>query len=74
MTPATTQALPFKSEGDAGNTDQNFCEMFAVQSLGRLRRLEDSEAAADKLGAIANSSRDDLVRSGVDPRIEHGAA
>jgi len=70
MTPATAQSLSFESEGDAGNTYENFRELFAVERLGRLGRLEDSIRAAGELGSIANSSRDDRARRRVNARIE----
>ncbi len=72
MTPATTQSLTFESEGNAGNTHENFRETFAVESFRQLRRLEDSVRAARELGAIANPSRDD--RACLYPRIETGAS
>ncbi len=74
MTPATTQSLSFDTEGNAGNTDQNFRETFAVERLGRRGRLQDSIRAARKLGTIANPSRDDSARHRIDARVENGAA
>jgi len=73
MTPATTQALPFESEGDAGDTDQNFCELLAVERFGRLRRLEDSVSSAAKLGAIANPAGNDRAAGRIDARKKDGA-
>ncbi len=73
MTPATAQSIAFESEGDAGNTDENFREPYAVQGLGRLGRLEDSVRAAGEFGSIANPSRDDRARRRVNARIEDGA-
>lgn len=73
MTPTTTQALTFDAEGNAGNTDQNFRKLFAVESFGRFRRLEDSVSAAAKLGTIANPARDDRADAGIDARKKDGA-
>ncbi len=75
MTPATAQSLSFGSEGNAGNTDQNFRELFAfaVERLQRIVRLEDSIGAADELGAIANPPRDYRASCSVDARIEDRA-
>ena len=73
MTPATAQPLPFESEGDAGNTDENFRELFAVERLGRLGRLEDSMRTAGEFGSIANPARDDRARRRVNARIADGA-
>lgn len=73
VTPATAQPLTFESEGNAGNTDQNFRELFAVERLQRIVRLEDSVGTADELGAIANPSRDDRAGCNVDARIEDRA-
>ena len=72
MTPASSQALAFATEGDAGHTDKNVREIFAVESLRRLRRLEDSVRTARELGAIPDASRDDHAR--LDARIEDGAS
>jgi len=72
MTPATTQSLTFESEGNAGNTHENFRETFAVESLRRFGRLEDSVRTARELGAIVNASRD--YRASMDPRIENCAS
>jgi len=33
MTPASTQALSFESEGDAGHADKNVREIFAVENF-----------------------------------------
>ena len=74
MTPATAQPLSFESEGNAGYTDQNIRETFAVEHVRRCGRLEDFIRTAGKLGAIANASRDDHVVRGIDPRIEDGAS
>jgi len=75
MTPATAQSLPFESEGNAGNTDENFRETFAVESFRRRGRLEDSIRAAGELGAIANPSRDDsAIRSFAPPSMAGTAA
>ena len=73
VTPATAQSLAFESEGNAGNTHENFRETFAIESFRRRRRLEDSVRAGDKLGAIANASRDYCAIYRIDPRIEDGA-
>ena len=54
MTPATTQSLTFRSEGNAGNTDENFRETFAVENFRRSGRLEDSKRAGRELDVIAN--------------------
>ena len=74
MTPATAQSAAFESEGDARNAYENFRELFAIERLGRLGRLEDSIRTAGKFGSIANPARDDLARRRVNPRIEDGAA
>lgn len=74
MTPATAQSAAFESEGDAGNTYENFRELFAIERLGRLRRLEDSIGTAGEFGSIANPSRDNRARRRVNARIKHGAA
>jgi len=74
MTPATAQSAAFESEGDAGNTYENFRELFAIERLGRLGRLEDSIRTAGEFGSIANPARDDRARCRVNPRIEDGAA
>ena len=74
MTPATAQSAAFESEGDAGNADEKFCELFAIERLGRLGRLEDSIRTAGEFGSIANPARDDRARCRVNPRIEDGAA
>jgi len=74
MTPATAQPLSFESEGNAGNTHENFREIFAIERLGRRGRLEDSIRTADEFGAIANASRDDRARCSVNPRIEDRAS
>jgi len=71
MTPATAQPLTFESEGNAGNTHENFRETFAVESRRQLGRLEDSMRAGDELGAIANASRDDHARDAINARIEN---
>ena len=72
MTPATTQSLTFESEGNAGNTHENFRETFAVESFRQRRRFEDSVRTARELGAIANASRNDRAR--LDARKENGAS
>jgi len=72
MTPATTQSLTFESEGNAGNTHENFRETFAVENFRRGRRLEDSVRTARELGAIVNASRCHGGR--LDPRIENCAS
>jgi len=72
MTPATTQSLTFESEGNAGNTHENFRETFAVENFRRGRRLEDSVSTARELGAIVKASRD--YRARMDPRIEKCAS
>ncbi len=74
MTPATAEALAFNSEGDAGNTNENFRELFAVEQLRRRGRLEDSICTADEFGVIADASREDRARRSVNARIEDGAA
>ena len=74
MTPATAQSAAFESEGDAGNAYENFRELFAIERLGRLGRLEDSIRTAGEFGSIANPSRDDRARRRVNARIEDGAA
>ena len=68
MTPATAQPLSFESEGDAGNTDENFRRTFAVENLRRRGRLEDSIRTARKLGAIANAPRATIVPVAVSTR------
>lgn len=73
MTPATAQSLAFESEGNAGNTYENFREPCAVESLGRLGRLEDSVRTAGEFAPIADPSRDDGARPSVHARIEDGA-
>jgi len=73
MTPATAQPLSFESEGNAGYTHENFRETFAIERLRRRGRLEDSKRTAGELGAIANASRNYLLRS-INPRIEDRAA
>ena len=73
MTPATAQPLSFESEGNAGYTDENFRETFAVENFRGRGRLEDSVRTAGELGAIVNASRDYLVIPSIDPRIEDGA-
>ena len=72
MTPATTQSLTFESEGNAGNTHENFRETFAVENFRRGRRLEDSVSTVRELGAIVNASRYHGRR--LDPRIENCAS
>ncbi len=74
MTPATAQPLPFESEGNAGNTHENFRETFAVENFRRRERLEDSIRTAGKLGAIANASRDYRAIRSIDLRIENSAS
>ena len=74
MAPATAQSLSFESEGNAGNTDKNFREIFAVESLRRLRRLEDSVRTARQLGAIADASRHDHASRSFDARLMAGTA
>ncbi len=74
MTPATAQSAAFESEGDAGNAYENFRELFAIERLGRLGRLEDSIRTAGEFGSIANPARDDRARRRVNARIEDGAA
>lgn len=74
VTPATSESLTFESEGNAGNTDENFRENFAVENFRRRRRLEDSVRTAGKLGAIANASRDYRARCSIYPRIEDSAS
>lgn len=71
VTPATAQSLSFESEGNAGNTHENFRETFAVENFRRRRRLEDSVRTGDKRGAIANPSGNDHAH--IDARIEDGA-
>jgi len=75
MTPATTQSLTFGSEGNAGNTDENFRETFVslIESLRRRGRLEDSKCAGRELGAIANPSGNDHARRAIDAWIEDRA-
>ena len=58
MTLAPAQSLSFESEGNAGNAHENFPEFFAVESLRRFGRLEDSVSTAHEFGPIANPSRD----------------
>src|SRR5271163_1418070 len=74
MTPASTQALAFESEGNPGNRNENVRESFAIESLRRCGRLEDSVRTGSELGTIANPSRDDHASRGIDPRIECGAS
>ena len=74
MTPATTQSLTFESEGNAGNTDENFRENFAVENFRRRGWLEDSVSAGRELGVIANPSGNDHARLAIDARIECRAA
>ena len=74
MTPASSQALAFATEGDAGNTDKNVREIFAVERLRRRGRLEDSVSTARELRAIANAMRDDRAGCDINPRIEDGAS
>src|SRR5271154_4775036 len=74
VTPATTQSLTFESEGNAGNTDENFCEIFAVQNFRRRGRLEDSISTGLELRVIANPSGNDHARLAIDARIKYGAA
>jgi len=74
MTPASSQALAFATEGDAGHTDKNVREIFAVESLRQCGRLEDSVSTARELGAIANAVRDDRAGRCINPRIEDSAA
>ena len=73
MTPATTQSLSFESEGNAGNTHENFREFFAVESFRRRGRLEDSIRAGRELGVIANPSGNDHARRAIDAWIEDRA-
>ena len=73
VTPATAQSLSFESEDNAGNAHENFRETFAIENFRRRRRLEDPIRAGDKLGAIANASRDYRAICRIDPRIEDGA-
>ena len=73
VTPATAQSLALESEGNAGNTHENFRETFAVENFRRRQRLEDSIRTADKLGAIANASRNDRAICAIDLRIKDGA-
>ena len=73
VTPATAQSLAFESEGNAGNTHENFRETFAIENFRRRRRLRNSIRTGDKLGAIANASRNDRAHCGIDTRIEDGA-
>ena len=74
MTSATAQPLSFESEGNAGNTDENFRKTFAVENFRRRGRLEDSISTARKLGAIANASGNDRARRSIYARIEDGAS
>ena len=74
VTPATPQSLPFESEGNAGNTDENFRETFAVEDLRRYGRLEDSVGTGDKLGAIADATGDYRASRRVDPLSMAGTA
>src|SRR5208283_56346 len=74
MTPATTQPLTFGSEGNAGNTDENFRETFAVENFRRHGRLKDSECAGSELGVIANPAGNDHAARAVDAWIEDRAA
>ncbi len=74
MTPATTQSLTFESEGNAGNTDENFREFFAIENFRRRGWLEDSICAGRKLGLIANPAGNDHARLAIDARIEYRAA
>jgi len=73
MTPATTQALPFESEGNPGDTDQNFRELLTIERFGRFGRREDSVGAAAKLGAIANPAGNDRARGRIDAWKKDGA-
>ena len=74
MTSATAQPLSFESEGNAGNTDENFRKTFAVENLRRRGRLEDSVRTARELGAIANAAGNDRARRSIYARIEDGAS
>ncbi len=74
MTPATTQSLTFEPEGNAGNTDENFREIFAIESLRQRGWLKDSMRARCELGVIANPAGNEHAGRGIDARIEHGAA
>src|SRR5271154_6508986 len=74
MTPATTQSLSFGSEGNAGNTDENFRENFAVENFRRRGRREDSKCAGSELGEIANPAGNDHARRSVEARVEYSAA
>jgi len=70
MTPATAQPLSFESEGNGGNTDQNFRELFTVESFRRRGRLKNFVRTARKLRMIADASRGDRTRHRIDARIE----
>ncbi len=79
MAPATAKALTFGSETKARNADEDFCEffpreLFAIQRFGARRRLQDSQRAAAKLGAIANPAGDDCARRRLDAREKYRAA
>ena len=74
VAPATAKALTFDSEGDAGNTYNDLLKLRCIERVRRIRRLEDSEGAAMKLGAIANASGNDRARRSIDTRIEDRAA
>src|SRR5579862_9658761 len=74
MTPATAESLPFDSEGNAGNTDENFRESFAIERIRRCRRLENPVRAGDELGAIANPASYHLAGRSRQGWIEDSAA
>jgi len=74
VAPATAKALTFDSESNAGNAYDDESELGTIELFCGVRRLEDSESAAMKLGAIANPSGNDRARARVDTRIEDRAA
>ncbi len=61
VAPATTKALTFESEGNAGNTYDDLLKVRWIERVRRVGRLEDSKGPAMKLGAIANPSCDDTA-------------
>ena len=74
VAPATAKALTLDSEGNAGNAYDDRSELGTIELFCGVRRLEDPERTAMKLGAIANPARDDSARRHIDPRIEDRAA
>jgi len=74
VAPATTEAIAFESEGDAGNAYDDLSEARRLERVSRGRRLENSVCAGVKLGAIANPPGSHRAQGGIDLRIEDGAA